>query len=191
MENNELYNADEKRQLLLLARSSMEAKLKNEPMQDISNLPEKLNEIASCFVTLHTKSGALRGCIGNIGAYEPLTENVTHNAANSAFNDPRFPPVASLEELARLEIEISVLTAPKEIALPEEFIVGEHGVILSNSGRSAVFLPQVAPEQGWSRDTTLAHLSMKAGMASDAWREPETKFSVFKAIVFSEKDIKK
>ena len=32
---------------------------------------------------------------------------------------------------------------------------------LSLRGRMAVFLPQVAPEQGWDLETTLTHLSRK------------------------------
>ena len=49
----------------------------------------------------------------------------------------------------------------------------------------AVFLPQVAPEQGWDLETTLTHLSLKAGLSADAWREG-AKFETFQAEVFHE-----
>ena len=55
-------------------------------------------------------------------------------------------------------------------------------------GRSrifAVFLPQVAPEQGWDLSTTLSYLSRKAGLPSGAWREG-AKFETFQAEVFHE-----
>ena len=52
--------------------------------------------------------------------------------------------------------------------------------------RSAVFLPQVAPEQGWTREQTLQHLCRKAGLPSDAWQAPTMKFFVFTAQVFGE-----
>ena len=38
-------------------------------------------------------------------------------------------------------------------------------------GRSAVFLPQVAPEQGWGRDEMLDNLSRKAGLPPGSWKE--------------------
>lgn len=174
--------------LLKLARSTMRAKLARESLPEPEDVPASLDITASCFVTLHTADGNLRGCIGNIGGFEPLALNVVHNAVNAAFGDPRFRPVSTGEELASLEIEISVLSPPSEIASYEEFIVGEHGVILRKGPYSAVFLPQVAPEQGWDRETTLTHLAMKAGLPPDAWRDADAVFSVFTAIVFSEKD---
>jgi AMMECR1 domain-containing protein len=52
--------------------------------------------------------------------------------------------------------------------------------------RQAVFLPQVAPEQGWDLETTLRHLSRKAGLPPNAFKDPETTFEVFQADVFGE-----
>ena len=180
------YSAGEKALMLKLARDSMARFLSRQAPPNLSSLPDSCKEIRSCFVTLHTSDGGLRGCIGNIGAFESLGENIFHNAVNAAFRDPRFMPVASTEELDALSIEISVLTPPEDIPSLKEFIIGEHGIILSHGRRSAVFLPQVAPEQGWDVETTLTHLSMKAGLPPDAWREPAAKFSVFRAIVLAE-----
>lgn len=186
---NSAYSDDEKKQLLALARHSIKAALEGEPAPDHSKLPAKLQAIQSCFVTLHTASDQLRGCVGNIGEFEPLAANVAHNAANAAFNDSRFQQVSSVAELDSLHIEISVLTPAEPIASWRDFRVGEHGVILRALGRSAVFLPQVAPEQGWDAETTLSHLAMKAGLPHDAWRGPNAKFDIFKAIVFGEKGL--
>jgi AMMECR1 domain-containing protein len=49
-------------------------------------------------------------------------------------------------------------------------------------------LPQVAPEQGWDRETTLRHLAQKAGLPADAWKKAE--FQVYEAIVFTEGEFK-
>jgi len=105
-------------------------------------------------------------------------------ALQSAFEDPRFKPV-TLRELPDLDIEISVLTPMKPVSGPGEIVVGRDGVLLRKGGRSAVFLPQVAPEQGWGRDEMLNHLSQKAGLPSGAWREGAS-FETFQAIVFGE-----
>ncbi len=183
----ELYTKEEKDELLQLARGSIEAYLSgNDVDNPISQINEKFIQDGSCFVTLHTEDGDLRGCIGNIMATEPLYNNIIHNAQNSAFQDPRFPAVASLEELDKLHIEISILTPPVRIKGYHDYIVGKHGIILQNGESGAVFLPQVAPEQGWDRDTTLTHLCLKAGLARDAWKEPVTLFDVFEAVVFCE-----
>lgn len=189
MSGSELLLSDsDKVSLLRLARSAMESKLLRKSLPDFDDAPENLKAVASCFVTLHTSDGNLRGCIGNIGAFEPLIMNILHNAVNSAFGDPRFAPVSSKEELDSLELEISVLSNPAEISSLDEFVIGKHGIIIQKNRRSAVFLPQVAPEQGWNKDMTLTHLSMKAGLAPDAWRDDDAVFSVFTATVFAEKD---
>ena len=147
---------------------------------------EKLSRPCGAFVTL-TRDGRLRGCIGSIVGTSPLYAEVRANAGNAAFRDPRFPPLER-EELDGTEIEISVLTPLVRVAGPEEIEVGRHGVVLEREGRRAVFLPQVAPEQGWDRETMLGHLAVKAGLARDAWRA-KTTFDVFEALVFSEEEV--
>lgn len=183
----EVYLDTEKIELLRLARDCIYSRLVNVARPDDTvSLTDAMLAKRACFVTLRDATGELRGCIGNIEAFEPLADNVTRNAVNAAFHDTRFLPVKSVEELKSLTIEISILTPPEAIASYEGFIPGEHGVILRNGQRGAVFLPQVAMEQGWDRETTLTHLCLKAGLPVDAWRYPETKFSIFRAIVFCE-----
>jgi AmmeMemoRadiSam system protein A len=139
-------------------------------------------------VTLKQR-GDLRGCIGYIEPREPLVRTVIENAKNASTSDPRFPPVRPAD-LPELSIEVSALTEPAEVDSPEGFVVGRHGIIIRKDGRSAVFLPQVAPEQGWDRATTLAHLCRKAGLPADEWRNPGMKFLVFEAEVFHEDEAK-
>jgi AmmeMemoRadiSam system protein A len=127
--------------------------------------------------------GRLRACMGIIEAREPLVEAIV-SAAVSAAHDPRFPPLTA-EELDEMELEVSVLSPTSQVAGPEAIEVGRHGVVLSKSGRRAVFLPQVAPEQGWTRDEMLSHLARKAGLPADAWRQGAT-FEVFTAQVIEE-----
>ena len=134
------------------------------------------------FVTLNDADGNLRGCIGNILPVAPLAEGIWGRAQDAALNDPRFPAVQS-DELPTLSFEISVLTKPVRISGPDQIVIGKHGVVMRKDGRAAVFLPQVAPEQGWDVETMLIHLSMKAGLRPNAWREGAN-FEVFEAQVF-------
>ncbi|HDT12711.1 MAG TPA: AmmeMemoRadiSam system protein A [Candidatus Marinimicrobia bacterium] len=136
------------------------------------------------FVTLH-KNGDLRGCIGHIVGMHPLKESLFEMAEASAFEDPRFNPIKK-HELNEITIEISVLSELEEVSGVTDIEVGKHGVLLKQGYQQAVFLPQVAPEQGWDRDEMLSHLSMKAGLSPDAYKNPDMKFYIFTAVVFSE-----
>jgi AmmeMemoRadiSam system protein A len=134
------------------------------------------------------KKGQLRGCIGHMAEDTPLAQVVGAMAIQAAFNDRRFRPVLE-NELADIEVEISVLTPAKPVSGPEEIVIGRDGVILAKRGRSAVFLPQVATEQGWSRDEMLEQLSKKAGLPSGSWKEG-AQFKTFQAEVFHESEFK-
>lgn len=144
-------------------------------------LAPRLDAPRGAFVTL-TLDGRLRGCIGVIEGVLPLVQAVADNAAAAAVDDPRFRPV-SPPELPRLEFEVSALTPLRRVAGPAEIEIGRHGILLSRRGRRAVFLPQVAPAEGWDLETTLTQLALKAGLAPDGWRQ-DAVFQVFEADVF-------
>lgn len=184
MLNETVWGREYQTAVLAFVRGVIAAELNGAPAPAAPELPP-LRAKGACFVTLHDAFGGLRGCIGNLEAYEPLGDNLRHNALNAAFRDPRFPPLEP-EELSEIRLEVSLLSAPEPIAGPEDFVVGRHGIILQQDGRSAVFLPQVAPEQGWDRETTLDFLARKAGLPEDAWRRPGARFFVFTATVFGE-----
>ncbi|HNX35237.1 MAG TPA: AmmeMemoRadiSam system protein B [Kiritimatiellia bacterium] len=174
--------------LLTLARETITRALKTGAKSAAAAAPEDVTEgmkaVRGGFVTLH-KQGELRGCIGEIVPRREVWKVVREQALNAAFHDPRFPPLAP-DELDAIDIEISMLTPPKPVASWKEIVVGRHGMVLSKGGRSAVFLPQVAPEQGWGIEETLTHLAMKAGLPPDAWRSGAD-FLVFEAQVIRER----
>jgi hypothetical protein len=170
--------------LVRIARRSLRAAVAGETAEE-ETLPADIEkELASCrgaFVTL-TEDGDLRGCIGRILSDEPVGRVVREMAAAAALEDPRFPPVRP-GELDALELEVSVLTEPKGVAGPEDIVLGRDGILLGKRGRRAVFLPQVAPEQGWDLETTLSQLSLKAGLPPDAWKSGAS-FETFQAQIF-------
>ena len=185
-ETGMVLNASDRKVLLALARDTIATALRGETLDEPSpgGLPDVLTIDAACFVTLHTNKGRLRGCIGHLEASEPLFQNVINNARSAAFRDYRFSPLTEAE-FDDIDIEISVLTPSCRIPGIDSFELGRHGIILTKGGARAVFLPQVAPEQKWDKETTLRHLAMKAGLGSDAWREG-AELAVFEAIVFGE-----
>jgi len=172
----------DKKRLLELARASIEAAFED---RETPPQPGSLDaRSGGVFVSLH-ESGRLRGCIGRMEAAEPLPRTVAAMARAAAFEDPRFPPL-SKKELPALDIEITLLSPRRRVASVEEIVVGRHGVHLAQGGRAAVFLPQVAPEQGWDRERLLEELCRKAGLPGGAWRRPDAELQVFEGLVFGE-----
>jgi hypothetical protein len=172
----------EKQELHRIARTTIERLAQGESPPDFAPLTPTLEEKRGAFVTLK-KHGRLRGCIGYIQARKPLYITIEEMAKAAAFSDPRFPPV-SAEELAELDIEISVLTPLNKIDNPEEIEVGRHGIYIKRGLSSGLLLPQVATENHWDRLTFLQHTCRKAGLPSNAWQEPETEIYTFSADIF-------
>lgn len=174
--------------LLRMAREAITRALAGRPPANAKalgvDLSPAMQRTMGGFVTL-TIGGELRGCIGEIFPRRALADVVVERAQDAAFRDPRFPPLTK-KEFAQVHIEISALTPPEPVASYRTIEIGRHGMVLELRGRSAVFLPQVAPEQGWDLATTLTHLAHKAGLPGNAWQDPQASFTVFEAVVFHE-----
>ncbi|MHC4338421.1 MAG: AmmeMemoRadiSam system protein B, partial [Planctomycetota bacterium] len=197
-------SGQDKKQLLTLARQTIVHYLQKKQVPEPSELGVTISEAMrvprAAFVTLKKevtilqkegkekpkKVSQLRGCIGDIFPRRPLYRSVMGNAISAAVNDRRFPRV-TIGECNDITIEISALTAPKPIASSDRIRLGIDGVVLSKNSRSAVYLPQVAPEQGWDVEQTLTNLSLKAKLPKDAWKEGAS-FLVFQAVVFGEEE---
>ncbi len=154
------------------------------PVVDEAALPDELRASGAAFVTI-TRDGGLRGCMGRLDPEAPAWENVIAAAAMAAVRDPRFRPVAP-SELPSLRLEVSILSPAVAIASAAEFAPGRHGIVVERGGRRALFLPQVAREQGWGREETLAAVCSKAGLDPGAWRAAGTRLEVFTATVFGD-----
>ena len=124
-------------------------------------------------------------------AVGPLYESIVQNA-REACKDHRFVanPITEAEAPA-LTVEISVLSPTRRVHDLETIVVGRDGLIMARGRNRGVFLPQVPGEQGWDRTQYLTHLCGKAGLPSDAWKDPQTEVSRFTAQVFHEEKRKK
>lgn len=178
-------SSDARRDLLALARGTLEAHFRREPPPRLaSDRAETFGEPRGLFVSLH-RGDELRGCIGTLSPDGALAKVVSEFAVRAAFEDPRFAPL-SAGELPECRLEISVLTAPRTIAGPEEIEIGRDGLILEYGPRRGLLLPQVATEWGFDRQRFLEEVSRKAGLPPDAWKRPEARLWAFRAEVFSE-----
>lgn len=181
-------SAVDKETLLKAARESIRAHLKNQTPDPPEEYSPALCEPRGVFVSLH-RQGRLRGCIGYLEAVKPLLVAVQEMAAAAAFHDPRFPPVRE-EELADLDLEISVLSPMQRISKEEDIEVGKHGLYIERGFNRGLLLPQVATDCKWDRTTFLEQTCCKAFLPPRAWKDPDTRIFVFTAEIFSEHSLK-
>jgi AmmeMemoRadiSam system protein A/AmmeMemoRadiSam system protein B len=83
------------------------------------NAAEILGARAACFVSIKTREGNLRGCIGTIEPVkETLGEELVANAISAATHDPRFAPITE-SELANLKYSVDILSASQPTTLAD------------------------------------------------------------------------
>ena len=178
----------EKNELLKIARKSVETSVRERTLyypalEGFASLEQE----RGAFVTLK-EHGQLRGCIGYIAPIKPLYMTVRDVAAHAALRDSRFTPV-TVDELGKLEYEISVLSPLHRVADIKQIRVGQDGLVLWKGEYEGVFLPQVPTEQRWNLMTYLEQLCYKAGLPKDAWRDEDADLFSFTAIVFGDRHI--
>ncbi|KAK5699789.1 hypothetical protein LTR97_005920 [Elasticomyces elasticus] len=136
------------------------------------------------FVTWNTNSRgghkSLRGCIGTFEPLE-LEHGLRSYALTSAFEDVRFSPIPD-SQLPSLSAHVTLLiNFSQPTKDPLDWMLGTHGIRISFTlqGRryGSTYLPDVAMEQGWTKEDTLVSLMRKAGWTgsssrwASAWKE--------------------
>lgn len=120
---------------------------------------------------------SLRGCIGTFEA-QPLSSGLPSYALTSALQDTRFHPIRR-DELPSLQVAVTLLTDFEPANDAMDWELGKHGLRISFVYRGrrygATYLPDVAPEQGWTKEETVVSLMRKAGWEGNKarWREVE------------------
>ncbi|MGI8838535.1 MAG: AmmeMemoRadiSam system protein A [Pyrinomonadaceae bacterium] len=128
---------------------------------------EILGARAACFVSIKTRAGDLRGCIGTIEPVkETLGEELVVNAISAATRDPRFVPVTE-DELANLKYSVDILAAP-EPATFADLDPAVYGVIVEDeSGKfRGLLLPDIAGVDSAEQQVNIA--ARKAGIPPGA-----------------------
>lgn len=185
----ELDDSD-KALLLRIARGSIEAAIRGDRIPDFRTqgpMHAGLEREAGAFVTLEVGKD-LRGCVGFIEGVGALWETVSQAAVSAALHDTRFPPLRE-EELAAVEIEISVLSPLRVPPSIDDITVGEHGILIQCGFHHGLLLPQVAVEHRWDRTVFLEQTCVKAGLPKDAWRWKDTVLHIFSATIFNESSV--
>src|SRR5215471_5315885 len=165
-----------------LARLTIETFVKT---GTIINPPEPLPDFfqvrAGCFVSIKTRAGDLRGCIGTIEpARNTLADEIILNAVSAATHDPRFSPV-SPSELPDLKYSVDVLSAPEPCTM-EDLDPNVYGVIVQHESGfpRGLLLPHLE-----GIDTTAQQVEIAARKAGINKGEP-VKFFRFRSDRYSE-----
>ena len=170
------------------ARESIIAAI-NEEEYIPQKIPSVLTEFGASFVTLKL-DGELRGCIGSVYPTKPLILDIIDNAKNAGFQDPRFEPL-TIEELDRLEVSVSILSAIERINFKDErdllSKIYPYGIILVERDKRAVYLP-VVWEQLPDKEIFLNSLKEKAGLPPNYFSKTIEAYK-FSAIYISEDNI--
>ncbi len=166
-----------------VARASVEAAIRGD---NVPPCADDLSAIESegVFVTLRI-GGTLRGCIGLLTCTEPFPMMLADAARRSATEDRRFPRITE-RELVDLRVEVTLLGARERIEDEEDFVLGEHGLLLECEGRRGLLLPQVPLEQGWDKRAFLRGLCRKTGVPDAAWNTPGARLYRFRGTVLRE-----
>ncbi|MBD3403414.1 AmmeMemoRadiSam system protein B [candidate division GN15 bacterium] len=176
--------AEDRQQLLTIARNAIEAALDHQPYEPPRSA--RLDFEQGAFVTL-TIDGHLRGCIGQIRGREPLYKLIANMAQAAALEDPRFEPVTR-DEYDRLEYEISVLTPLERVRDINQIVVGRDGLMIKLDWHSGLLLPQVATAHGWSTVEFLEQTCLKAGLGKNSWKDKFAEIYRFAAVIITDKD---
>ena len=175
-----IESVNDQRRLLHVARRTARRQLGLGADEAVER-PTVEGVFGGAFVTLW-RGTRLRGCVGVFGRTDDIVSTVQEMTLAS-LRDARFAaaPVTA-DELALIDIEVSVLSDLRETADPLSLVPGRHGIIIRHPLGTGCFLPKVAEDRGWSAETFLSTCcTTKAGLPADAWRSPETRVSLFEA----------
>ena len=165
-----------------LAREAVETFVRTGKQITPSVTRDLLRARAACFVTLKTRAGDLRGCIGTVEpAKQNLAEELVANAISAATRDPRFAPVAS-HELQDLVYSVDVLETP-EPATFADLDPATFGVIVEDESEMArgLLLPAIEGVDTARKQVDIA--ARKAGIPPGI----PLKFQRFKVTRYREK----
>jgi AmmeMemoRadiSam system protein A/AmmeMemoRadiSam system protein B len=151
--------------LPVLARRAVETFVRNGRQISVpQNAAEILGARASCFVSIKTRDGDLRGCIGTIEPVkETLGDELVANAISAATRDPRFAPVQE-SELPNLKYSVDILSAP-EPATVADLDPAIYGVIVEDESGllRGLLLPDIEGVDTAEQQVSIA--ARKAGIA--------------------------
>ena len=182
---------DDGKELLSIARSTLEKLVRREHTAKPAKYPISFNEKMGIFCAFY-KNGKRRSraVIGLPYPLMSLVDALTEAVKTAVTGDEKFPEITP-DELAEVKIEISVLTEPQIIEAMYDakilgnIAVGSDGLFLQFGMYESYLMPQ-AWEGTSSKEDFLSALCVKAGLDQDAWHDTEIHLYKFQAQSFRE-----
>jgi len=183
------FSDDQQTALHRLACHTISARAAGNPRPDP---PAELDDLKSlnvqgAFVTAKLQ-GQLRACCGTFGPRVSVCDALLQAAWRTAGDDPRFPPIASME-LGQLTVDITLLIGFRVLHSHglqriADVEVGRHGLLIQQGQRQGLLLPSVAVEHGLDAERFLELVCRKAGLEQTAWKQADAKLSTFEGILW-------
>lgn len=155
---------------VFLARENLKMLLSTDRAMDVTDARKRFagnllwGKSRGCFVTLKTRQGRLRGCIGTLSPVTPsLGEEILRNSVLAARGDPRFPPVVK-EEWGSLSVSVDVLGPLERVETEAALDPVKWGVVVVRGDRKGVLLPDLPGVDTVARQVAIAR--EKAGIAA-------------------------
>ena len=173
----------------IVAAKVLKERLGPEVFEPLGELAE--HYVYGCFTTLK-RGKTLRGCCGFLGRPTRLGDAIVESAQRTAKEDLRMPAISSVE-LPYLSCHVTLLADPFAIDTQphqrdEHIHLGKHGLRITTSltspygQRGGLLLPSVPVEQGWDVHAYLAGVCRKAGLPTDAWKDPSVMLETFEGL---------
>ncbi len=140
-----------------LAKSAVEKFIKDKIVikPDKERYKDLLTERGAVFVSILSKEGHLRGCIGTyLPAKENIAEEIIDNAISAATRDGRFPEIKK-SDLPNLKYSVYILEKPQLIKEISNLDPKRYGILLKTDlKKSSLLLPDLpgidSPEEQFS-----------------------------------------
>lgn len=181
-----------KRQLLGIARESVEYKLDNkkEYTPDFTTLCDEAFDKKGVYVVL-LKDGYLRSMAGFIEPYKELYHTINGAAINAACYNSKYKRLTR-EELPTIVFEISLISDLKKMPYsdPGDLLAkldSSMGLMLKEGIHKATFLPSMWKAYADKKDF-VSGLCKEAGLNDDVWIRKQLDIYSFKAETFADDD---
>ena len=157
-------------ELLNAARKSVRRELRTTDSGEFQDYRYSKNDEG---IAVRFRAGdAERGCIAYYKGVSDFPSAVASAARNAAFYDGRYLPIIK-DELKDLTIEISLIGPGIIMDSPLDFVPGSHSLLINGPGGRAFMQASLAEESDYTREEFLRALSLKAGLTTESWKDPE------------------
>jgi hypothetical protein len=149
--------------LVRLARQAIQAYVETGQVIDPPGTPEYQAPFhPGVFVSIHNKTGELRGCVGTFHTTEQfLSEQVIKSAVSACSRDPRFAAVEPWE-LPLIDVKVDVLSPFEPVDSADQLDVKHYGLMVESGWKRGLLLPDIPGVADVQQQIEIA--AMKAGL---------------------------